>query len=71
MDADSTPTWVNMTDAARARGCSPAPIARAAIAGQVRTKLVPGLPPRYALEDVKRLEMLRAVRPRKVQPIGA
>jgi hypothetical protein len=47
--------WLNGRQASRRIGCSPTALQRAALLGQVRTKIEPGIPPRYHRDDVERI----------------
>jgi hypothetical protein len=59
--------WINGRQAGQIVGCSPSCIVRAALLGQVRTKLQPGVAPRYHKGDVQKLAVARA----KPQAAGA
>ena len=61
--------WINGRQAAQIVGCSPTAIIRAAMLGQVKTRLTPGVPARYCRADVVRLAASRAKA--KPQPAGA
>jgi hypothetical protein len=52
--------WINGRQAAQIVGCSPTAIIRAAMLGQVRTKLQPGVPARYHKDDIRKLAVARA-----------
>jgi hypothetical protein len=52
--------WINGRQAALIVDCSPTAIIRAAMLGQVRIKLQPGVPARYHKGDVKKLAVARA-----------
>jgi hypothetical protein len=49
--APERPEWVPLTHAAEAAGMTPYSVKTAALAGQIRTRFVPGFLPRYSLED--------------------
>jgi hypothetical protein len=52
--------WINGRQAGQIVGCSPMAIVRAALLGQVRTRLSPGVAPRYHKGDVEKLAVARA-----------
>jgi hypothetical protein len=52
--------WINGREASREIGCSPTALQRAALLGQVRIKLDPGIPPQYNRADCKRIAQARA-----------
>jgi len=62
--ADEELTWVGITVAARERGCVQPAFQRAAIVGEVRTKLIPGRTPLFCLEDARRIVLPRKGPPR-------
>jgi hypothetical protein len=51
--------WLNGRQATKKIGCSPSALQRAALLGQVRTKIEPGIPPRYHRDDVERIARSR------------
>ncbi len=51
--------WLNGRQASKTIGCSPTALQRAALLGQVRTKIEPGIPPRYHRTDVERIAQSR------------
>jgi hypothetical protein len=67
MDAKG-PTWVNLSVAARSRGCVRQAILRAAVGGQIRTQAAPGCPQMFCLEDARKIVLPRKGTPRPVEP---
>ena len=51
----ATSEWLNGRQASKTIGCSPTALQRAAFLGQIRSKIDPGIPPRYHRDDVERL----------------
>ena len=61
-------TWVSVAAAATARGCTRPVIMRAAITGEIRTRVRPGRPVEVALEDARHVELVHRGR-RTPQPV--
>jgi hypothetical protein len=51
--------WLNGRQSCRALGCSPSALQRAALVGQIKTKLTPGVPIRYCRADIERIAATR------------
>jgi hypothetical protein len=51
----ATSEWLNGRQASQTIGCSPTALQRAALIGQIRTRIEPGIPPRYHRDDVARI----------------
>ncbi len=47
--------WLTGRQASKTIGCSPTALQRAALLGHIRTKIEPGIPPRYHRDDVRRI----------------
>jgi hypothetical protein len=54
-----SPEWLSGRAASMKIGCSPTALQRAALLGQIRTRLDPGVPPRYHAGDVEKIAQSR------------
>lgn len=53
--ADQSGQWISLAEASRILGVHPTSVQRAALAGSIKHRTVPGMRTRYSREDVERI----------------